>query len=125
METSNNVLCSGGSSIWFGNPWPIDYDISNFFYWIKVIRPLASKSAFAFCSDVDHLLEVFIFNLLQLRSKSRGQRALKVTLVRGYNLESLWLCLLQNKVEELNQRLRQVIDGNYLPFSLDWCSDAE
>ena len=36
---------------------------------------------------------------------------MKVTLVRGYNLESLWLCLLQNKVEELNQRLRQAIDG--------------
>lgn len=34
-----------------------------------------------------------------------------MTLVRGYNLESLWLCLLQNKVEELNQRLRQAIDG--------------
>ncbi|XP_051577340.1 ectonucleotide pyrophosphatase/phosphodiesterase family member 2 isoform X1 [Myxocyprinus asiaticus] len=53
----------------------------------------------------------------KLRSKSRGQRALKVTLVRGYNLESLWLCLLQNKVEELNQRLRQVIDDSKnLPF---------
>lgn len=55
---------------------------------------------------------------LQLRVKSRGQRGLKVTLVRGYNLESLWLCLLQNKVEELNQRLRQAIDGqsvNILP----------
>lgn len=37
---------------------------------------------------------------------------MKVALVRAYNLESLWLCLLQNKVEELNQRLRQVIDGN-------------
>ncbi|XP_057184747.1 ectonucleotide pyrophosphatase/phosphodiesterase family member 2 isoform X1 [Triplophysa rosa] len=53
----------------------------------------------------------------KLRSKSRGQRALKVTLVRGYNLESLWLCLLQNKVEELNQRLRQVIDDSRnLPY---------
>uniref|UniRef100_A0A8B9HIU9 Ectonucleotide pyrophosphatase/phosphodiesterase 2 n=1 Tax=Astyanax mexicanus TaxID=7994 RepID=A0A8B9HIU9_ASTMX len=52
----------------------------------------------------------------KLRSKSRGQRALKVALVRGYNLESLWLCLLQNKVEELNQRLRQVInDSKNLP----------
>uniref|UniRef100_A0A671Y4V7 Ectonucleotide pyrophosphatase/phosphodiesterase 2 n=1 Tax=Sparus aurata TaxID=8175 RepID=A0A671Y4V7_SPAAU len=48
----------------------------------------------------------------KLRVKSRGQRGLKVTLVRGYNLESLWLCLLQNKVEELNQRLRQAIDDN-------------
>uniref|UniRef100_A0A3P8VV16 Ectonucleotide pyrophosphatase/phosphodiesterase 2 n=1 Tax=Cynoglossus semilaevis TaxID=244447 RepID=A0A3P8VV16_CYNSE len=48
----------------------------------------------------------------KLRVKSRGQRGLKVTLVRGYNLESLWLCLLQNKVEELNQRLRQAIDGH-------------
>lgn len=48
---------------------------------------------------------------LQFRVKSRGQRGLKVTLVRGYNLESLWLCLLQNKVEELNQRLRQAMDG--------------
>ncbi|KAI2655593.1 Ectonucleotide pyrophosphatase/phosphodiesterase family member 2 [Labeo rohita] len=53
----------------------------------------------------------------KLRSKSRGQRAMKVTLVRGYNLESLWLCLLQNKVEELNQRLRHVIDDNKnLPY---------
>jgi len=96
----------------------LDYfDIS--LYWIKVIHPLASESAFAFCSDLDLLLEIFTFNLLQLRSKNRGQRALKVTLVRGYNLESLWLCLLQNKVEELNQRLRQVIDGNSLPFSLE------
>lgn len=50
---------------------------------------------------------------------------MKVTLVRGYNLESLWLCLLQNKVEELNQRLRQVIDGNSFPFSLEFFSDAE
>ncbi|XP_062848697.1 ectonucleotide pyrophosphatase/phosphodiesterase family member 2 isoform X2 [Trichomycterus rosablanca] len=48
----------------------------------------------------------------KLRSKSRGQRALKVALVRGYNLESLWLCLLQNKVEELNLRLRKAIDDN-------------
>lgn len=45
---------------------------------------------------------------------------MKVTLVRGYNLESLWLCLLQNKVEELNQRLRHVIDGNSLLFFLDY-----
>ncbi|XP_073780586.1 autotaxin isoform X4 [Danio rerio] len=53
----------------------------------------------------------------KLRSKSRGKRALKVTLVRGYNVESLWLCLLQNKVDELNQRLRQVIDDNKnLPY---------
>ncbi|XP_068612500.1 autotaxin [Brachionichthys hirsutus] len=44
--------------------------------------------------------------------KSRGQRGLKVALVRGYNLESLWLCLLQNKVEELNQRLRQAVDDS-------------
>lgn len=94
-------------------------------YWIKVIHPLPSESAFAFCSNVDLLLEIFIFNLLQLRSKNRGQRAMKVTLVRGYNLESLWLCLLQNKVEELNQRLRQVIDGNSFPFSLECFSDAE
>uniref|UniRef100_A0AAQ4PD20 SMB domain-containing protein n=1 Tax=Gasterosteus aculeatus aculeatus TaxID=481459 RepID=A0AAQ4PD20_GASAC len=48
----------------------------------------------------------------KLRVKSRGQRSLKVTLVRGYNLESLWLCLLQNKVDELNQRLRQAMDGH-------------
>ncbi|XP_038130790.1 ectonucleotide pyrophosphatase/phosphodiesterase family member 2 isoform X1 [Cyprinodon tularosa] len=48
----------------------------------------------------------------KLRVKSRGQRGLKVTLVRGYNLESLWLCLLQNKVEELNRRLRQAIDDS-------------
>ncbi|KAM9309834.1 autotaxin isoform 3-T3 [Pholidichthys leucotaenia] len=48
----------------------------------------------------------------KLRVKSRGQRGLKVTLVRGYNLESLWLCLLQNKVEELNQRLKQAIDDS-------------
>lgn len=41
---------------------------------------------------------------------------MKVALVRAYNLESLWLCLLQNKVEELNERLRQVIDGNAPPF---------
>ncbi|XP_062320727.1 ectonucleotide pyrophosphatase/phosphodiesterase family member 2 isoform X2 [Osmerus eperlanus] len=53
----------------------------------------------------------------KLRSKNRGQRALKVTLVRGYNLESLWLCLLQNKVEELSQRLRQAIDDSKnLPY---------
>nr|XP_023669473.1 ectonucleotide pyrophosphatase/phosphodiesterase family member 2 isoform X1 [Paramormyrops kingsleyae] len=53
----------------------------------------------------------------KLRSKYRGQRALKTTLVRGYNLESLWLCLLQNKVEELNQRLMQAIDDSRnLPF---------
>uniref|UniRef100_A0A8C8DTB6 Ectonucleotide pyrophosphatase/phosphodiesterase 2 n=1 Tax=Oryzias sinensis TaxID=183150 RepID=A0A8C8DTB6_9TELE len=53
----------------------------------------------------------------KLRVKSRGQRGLKVTLVRGYNLESLWLCLLQNQVEELNQRLRQAIDDSRnLPF---------
>ncbi|XP_055083885.1 ectonucleotide pyrophosphatase/phosphodiesterase family member 2 isoform X2 [Periophthalmus magnuspinnatus] len=53
----------------------------------------------------------------KLRVKSRGQRGLKVTLVRGYNLESLWLCLLQNKVEELNQRLRQAMDDSRnLPF---------
>ncbi|CAL8355947.1 unnamed protein product [Arctogadus glacialis] len=52
-----------------------------------------------------------------LRVKSRGQRSLKVTLVRGYNLESLWLCLLQNKVEELNQRLKQAIDDSRnLPY---------
>uniref|UniRef100_A0A673N7L0 Ectonucleotide pyrophosphatase/phosphodiesterase family member 2-like n=1 Tax=Sinocyclocheilus rhinocerous TaxID=307959 RepID=A0A673N7L0_9TELE len=30
-------------------------------------------------------------------------------------------CEDKNKVEELNQRLRQVIDGNSIPFSLDWC----
>lgn len=36
-----------------------------------------------------------------------------MALVRGYNLESLWLCLLQNKVEELNQRLRQANDGQF------------
>ncbi|XP_038851141.1 ectonucleotide pyrophosphatase/phosphodiesterase family member 2 isoform X2 [Salvelinus namaycush] len=48
----------------------------------------------------------------KLRSKNRGQRALKVPVVRGYNLESLWLCLLQNKVEELNQRLRQAVDDS-------------
>ncbi|XP_007550481.1 autotaxin isoform X1 [Poecilia formosa] len=53
----------------------------------------------------------------KLRVKSRGQRGLKVTLVRGYNLESLWLCLLQNKVEELNRRLRQAIDDSRnLPY---------
>ncbi|XP_044062858.1 ectonucleotide pyrophosphatase/phosphodiesterase family member 2 isoform X1 [Siniperca chuatsi] len=53
----------------------------------------------------------------KLRVKSRGQRGLKVTLVRGYNLESLWLCLLQNKVEELNQRLRQAMDDSRnLPY---------
>ncbi|XP_035984802.1 ectonucleotide pyrophosphatase/phosphodiesterase family member 2 isoform X1 [Fundulus heteroclitus] len=53
----------------------------------------------------------------KLRVKSRGQRGLKVTLVRGYNLESLWLCLLQNKVEDLNRRLRQAIDDNRnLPY---------
>ncbi|XP_029928201.1 autotaxin isoform X1 [Myripristis murdjan] len=53
----------------------------------------------------------------KLRVKSRGQRGLKVTLVRGYNLESLWLCLLQNKVEELNQRVRQAIDDSRnLPY---------
>lgn len=51
---------------------------------------------------------------LQFRVKSRGQRGLKVTLVRGYNLDTLWLCLLQNKVEELNQRLRQALDGQCL-----------
>ncbi|XP_076122088.1 autotaxin isoform X1 [Alosa pseudoharengus] len=48
----------------------------------------------------------------KLRSKNRGQRALKLAIVRGYNLESLWLCLLQNKVEELNQRVRQAMDDN-------------
>uniref|UniRef100_A0AAZ3R1Z5 SMB domain-containing protein n=1 Tax=Oncorhynchus tshawytscha TaxID=74940 RepID=A0AAZ3R1Z5_ONCTS len=48
----------------------------------------------------------------KLRSKNRGQRSLKVPVVRGYNLESLWLCLLQNKVEELNQRLRQAVDDS-------------
>ncbi|KAM9403635.1 autotaxin isoform 1-T1 [Salvelinus alpinus] len=48
----------------------------------------------------------------KLRSKNKGQRALKVPVVRGYNLESLWLCLLQNKVEELNQRLRQAADDS-------------
>nr|XP_057912394.1 ectonucleotide pyrophosphatase/phosphodiesterase family member 2 isoform X3 [Doryrhamphus excisus] len=49
--------------------------------------------------------------------KSRGQRGLKVTLARGYNLESLWLCLLQNQVEELNQRLRQAFDDSRnLPY---------
>ncbi|XP_045575262.1 ectonucleotide pyrophosphatase/phosphodiesterase family member 2 isoform X1 [Salmo salar] len=48
----------------------------------------------------------------KLRSKNRGQRALKVPVVRGYNLESLWLCLLQNKVEELNQRLMQAVDDS-------------
>lgn len=51
---------------------------------------------------------------LQFRVKSRGQRGLKVTLVRGYNVDTLWLCLLQNKVEELNQRLRQALDGQCL-----------
>lgn len=42
-----------------------------------------------------------------------------MTLVRGYNLDTLWLCLLQNKVEELNQRLRQAMDGQcfmMIPF---------
>lgn len=48
---------------------------------------------------------------LQFRVKRRDQRGLKVTIARGYNLESLWLCFLQNQVEELNQRLRQAIDG--------------
>ena len=67
-----------------------------------------------FCRDVDFLQDIFTLNLLQLRSKYRGQRALKLAIVRGYNLESLWLCLLQNKVEELNQRVRQAIDGKDL-----------
>uniref|UniRef100_A0A4W4FG11 SMB domain-containing protein n=1 Tax=Electrophorus electricus TaxID=8005 RepID=A0A4W4FG11_ELEEL len=53
----------------------------------------------------------------KLRSKNRRQRAMKVALVRGHNLESFWLCLLQNKVEELNQRLRQVMDDSKnLPY---------
>ncbi|XP_019735659.1 autotaxin isoform X3 [Hippocampus comes] len=48
----------------------------------------------------------------KFRVKRRDQRGLKVTIARGYNLESLWLCFLQNQVEELNQRLRQAIDDN-------------
>lgn len=59
---------------------------------------------------------------LQFRVKSRGQRGLKVAFVRGYNVDTLWLCLLQNKVEELNQRLRQAMDGqcwSVLPSGVD------
>ncbi|XP_061839406.1 autotaxin [Nerophis lumbriciformis] len=53
----------------------------------------------------------------KLGVKSRGQRSLKVTIARGYNLESLWLCLLQNQVEELNLRLMQAIDDSRnLPY---------
>lgn len=78
-----------------------------------------------FCRDVDLLQEIFTFNLLQLRSKYRGQRALKLAIVRGYNLESLWLCLLQNKVEELNQRVRQAMDGKDLLSKQQSFSDAE
>ncbi|XP_061632853.1 ectonucleotide pyrophosphatase/phosphodiesterase family member 2 isoform X2 [Phyllopteryx taeniolatus] len=46
------------------------------------------------------------------RVKRRDQRGVKVTIARGYNLESLWLCFLQNQVDELNQRLRQATDDS-------------
>ncbi|XP_077383706.1 autotaxin isoform X4 [Festucalex cinctus] len=48
----------------------------------------------------------------KFRVKRRDHRGLKVTLARGYNLESLWLCFLHNQMEELNQRLRQAIDDS-------------
>ncbi|XP_061676074.1 ectonucleotide pyrophosphatase/phosphodiesterase family member 2 isoform X3 [Syngnathoides biaculeatus] len=44
--------------------------------------------------------------------KRQDQRGVKVTMARGYNLESLWLCFLQNQVDELNQRLKQATDDN-------------
>uniref|UniRef100_A0A3Q3GAQ0 Ectonucleotide pyrophosphatase/phosphodiesterase 2 n=1 Tax=Labrus bergylta TaxID=56723 RepID=A0A3Q3GAQ0_9LABR len=72
----------------------------------EVSRPAASGLVPAGMDDLGCSCED------KLRVKSRGQRGLKVTLVRGYNLESLWLCLLQNKVEELNQRLRQAMDDS-------------
>ncbi|KAF3840323.1 hypothetical protein F7725_019040 [Dissostichus mawsoni] len=71
----------------------------------EVSRPLSSALAPAGTDD------------LGCSCDDKGQRGLKVTLVRGYNLEHLWLCLLQNKVEELNQRLRQAIDDSRnLPY---------
>ncbi|XP_071062212.1 autotaxin isoform X1 [Pseudochaenichthys georgianus] len=77
----------------------------------EVSRPLSSALAPAGTDDLGCSCDD------KLRVKSRGQRGLKVTLVRGYNLEHLWLCLLQNKVEELNQRLRQAMDDSRnLPY---------
>ncbi|XP_029695289.1 autotaxin isoform X2 [Takifugu rubripes] len=72
----------------------------------EVSRPLPSGLGLSGPEDLGCLCED------KFGVKSRGQRSLKVTLVRGYNLESLWLCLLQNKVEDLNQRLRQAIDDS-------------
>ncbi|XP_057689336.1 ectonucleotide pyrophosphatase/phosphodiesterase family member 2 isoform X2 [Corythoichthys intestinalis] len=52
----------------------------------------------------------------KFRVKRRDQ-GLKVTIAQGYNIESLWLCFLQNQVEELNLRLRQAIhDSRNMPF---------
>ncbi|XP_061676078.1 ectonucleotide pyrophosphatase/phosphodiesterase family member 2 isoform X7 [Syngnathoides biaculeatus] len=48
--------------------------------------------------------------------KRQDQRGVKVTMARGYNLESLWLCFLQNQVDELNQRLKQATDGIWAYF---------
>ncbi|XP_034029789.1 ectonucleotide pyrophosphatase/phosphodiesterase family member 2 isoform X1 [Thalassophryne amazonica] len=77
----------------------------------EVSRPVSSGPTSAGTDDLGCTCDE------KLRVKSRGQRGLKVTLVRGYNLESLWLCLLQNKVDELNQRLRQAIDDSRnLPY---------
>uniref|UniRef100_A0A3Q3W5W2 SMB domain-containing protein n=1 Tax=Mola mola TaxID=94237 RepID=A0A3Q3W5W2_MOLML len=72
----------------------------------ELSRPIASSPAAAVTDDLGCTCDD------KFRVKSKGRRSLKVTLVRGYNLESLWLCLLQNKVEELNQRLRQAIDDS-------------
>ncbi|XP_077455645.1 autotaxin isoform X5 [Stigmatopora argus] len=47
----------------------------------------------------------------------RPDQGLKVTMARGYNMESLWLCFLHNQVEELNVRLTQVIhDSRNMPY---------
>ncbi|XP_029307335.1 autotaxin isoform X1 [Cottoperca gobio] len=85
---------------------------------VSALVPAGTEDLGCSCDDKisgKRLFQSPIF--LQLRVKSRGQRGLKVTLVRGYNLEHLWLCLLQNKVEELNQRLRQAIDDSRnLPY---------
>ncbi|KAL0963371.1 hypothetical protein UPYG_G00305490 [Umbra pygmaea] len=72
----------------------------------EVSKPTPTASVMALTDDLGCSCDD------KLRSKNRGQRAMKITLVRGYNLESLWLCLLQNKVEELNQRLSQAIDDS-------------
>uniref|UniRef100_A0A7N8WZV4 Ectonucleotide pyrophosphatase/phosphodiesterase 2 n=1 Tax=Mastacembelus armatus TaxID=205130 RepID=A0A7N8WZV4_9TELE len=57
----------------------------------EVSRPTASGHVPAGTEDLGCSCDDKVSHDDFLRVKSRGQRGLKVTLVRGYNLESLWL----------------------------------